>query len=189
MIGLPWGATLCVYCLLRIDKSRGKDKTYIWLSVWWKILHVSNTMGCAGRKHSTSSIGCHGHAQGTRSGQTRKTPKDLNTHESEECGCGESVGLYDVYMRHTLLDTSVSRSYVTCASLVCENQYTCVYVWVRRVGTWRVWTQKYHLCCQFVITLRYVNLVELGHVWQFGFREPMALCGWVSEEGRDTDKT
>jgi hypothetical protein len=30
-----------------------------------------------GRKNSTPSIGCHGHAGGTRSDQTRKTPKDL----------------------------------------------------------------------------------------------------------------
>jgi hypothetical protein len=34
-------------------------------------------------------------------------------------------------------------------------------------------------------TLRYVNLAELGHVCQFGFREPMPLCGCVSEEGGD----
>ena len=51
-----------------------------------------------GRKNSTPSIGCHGHAGGTRPGQTRKTPKDLRAHESEECGRGESVGLYAVYM-------------------------------------------------------------------------------------------
>ncbi len=62
-----------------------------------RILHASYTLGCAGRKNS--SIGCHGHAGGTRPGQTRKTPKDLSSHESEECGRGESVGLYVVYMR------------------------------------------------------------------------------------------
>ncbi len=41
---------------------------------------------------------CHGHDGGTRPGQTRKTPKDLSAHESEERGRGESVGLYAVYM-------------------------------------------------------------------------------------------
>ncbi len=63
-----------------------------------RILHVSDTLGCAGRKNSTSSIVCHGHAGGTRPVQTRKTPKDLSAHESEERGRGESVGLYAVYM-------------------------------------------------------------------------------------------
>jgi hypothetical protein len=37
-----------------------------------------------GRKNSTPSIGCHGHAGGTRPGQTCKTPKDLSVHESSE---------------------------------------------------------------------------------------------------------
>ena len=63
-----------------------------------RILHVSHTLGCVGRKNSTSSIGCHGHAGDTRTDQTRKTPKDLSAHESEESGRGESVGLYVVYM-------------------------------------------------------------------------------------------
>ncbi len=34
-------------------------------------------------------------------------------------------------------------------------------------------------------TLRYVSLAELGHVCQFGFREPIHLCACVSEEGED----
>ncbi len=34
-------------------------------------------------------------------------------------------------------------------------------------------------------TLRYVSLAELGHVCQFGFREPMHLCPCVSEEDGD----
>jgi hypothetical protein len=34
-------------------------------------------------------------------------------------------------------------------------------------------------------TLRYVSLAELGHVCQFGFRQPMHLCVCVSEEGGD----
>ncbi len=50
------------------------------------------------RKYSNPSIGSQGHTGGTRSGQTCKTPKDLSSHESEERGCGESVGLYVVYM-------------------------------------------------------------------------------------------
>ena len=31
-------------------------------------------------------------------------------------------------------------------------------------------------------TRRYVSLAELGHVCQFGLREPMHLCACVSEE-------
>ena len=57
-------------------------------------LRVSDTLGCTGKKDSTSSIVCHGHVGGTRPDQTRKTPKDLSAHESEERGRGESVGLY-----------------------------------------------------------------------------------------------
>jgi hypothetical protein len=34
-------------------------------------------------------------------------------------------------------------------------------------------------------TLRYVSLTELGHMCQFGFREPIHLCACVSEEGGD----
>jgi hypothetical protein len=59
---------------------------------------VSHTLGCAGRKNSTPSIVCYGHVGGTRPDQTRKTPKDLSEHESEERGRGESVGLYAVCM-------------------------------------------------------------------------------------------
>ena len=59
-----------------------------------RILHVSHTLGCAGRKNCTPSIGCHGHSGDTRPDQTRLTPKDLSAHESEERGRGESVGLY-----------------------------------------------------------------------------------------------
>jgi hypothetical protein len=40
----------------------------------------------------------NGHTGDTRPGQTGKTPKNLSTHESEECGREESVGLYGVYM-------------------------------------------------------------------------------------------
>ena len=62
-------------------------------------LHTSHTLGCAGRKNSKTSIGSHGHAGGTRPGQTRKTPKDLSAHEREERGRGEGVGLYAVYLQ------------------------------------------------------------------------------------------
>jgi hypothetical protein len=62
-------------------------------------LHVSHTLGSVGKKIRKSSIGSHGHTGDTRPGQTRKTPKDLSTHESEDHGCGESVGWYVVYMR------------------------------------------------------------------------------------------
>ena len=34
-------------------------------------------------------------------------------------------------------------------------------------------------------TLRYVSFAKLGHVCQFGFREPIHLCACVSEEGGD----
>ena len=57
-----------------------------------------HTLGCAGRKNSKPSIGSHGHTGGTRPDKIHKGPKDLSVHESEECGCGESVGLYSVYM-------------------------------------------------------------------------------------------
>ena len=60
---------------------------------------MSHTLGYVGRKNSKSSIGSHGHAGGTRPGQTRKTPKDLSTREIEESGSGEGVGLYVVYTR------------------------------------------------------------------------------------------
>ena len=53
----------------------------------------------AGRKNSKPNIGIHGHAGGTSPDQTSKTPKNLSAHESEECGCEESVGLYAVCMR------------------------------------------------------------------------------------------
>ncbi len=32
-------------------------------------------------------------------------------------------------------------------------------------------------------TLRYVSFAKLGHVYQFGFREPIHLCVYVNEEG------
>ena len=59
-------------------------------------LHASHTLGCAGRKNSKPNIGIRGHSGGTRPGQTRKTPKNLSAHESEESGREESVGLYVV---------------------------------------------------------------------------------------------
>ncbi len=51
-----------------------------------------------GRKNSKTSIGTHGHAGDTRPGQTRQTTKNLSSHDREERGCGEGVGLYAVYM-------------------------------------------------------------------------------------------
>ena len=62
-------------------------------------LHVSHTLGGAGRKNSNPNIGIHDHAGGTRTDQTRKIPKSLSAHESEERGRGESVGMYAVCMR------------------------------------------------------------------------------------------
>ncbi len=55
----------------------------------------------SGRKKSKPNIGSHGHTGDTRPGETRKTPKkvqNLSTHESEERGREESVGLYPVWM-------------------------------------------------------------------------------------------
>ena len=49
-----------------------------------------------GRKNSKTSIGSLGHTGGTRPGQTRKTTKNLSTHDREDRGCGEGVGLYAV---------------------------------------------------------------------------------------------
>ena len=45
-----------------------------------------------GRKNSKTNIGIHDHVGGTRPDQTRKTPKNLSAHESEERGREESVG-------------------------------------------------------------------------------------------------
>ncbi len=43
LIGSPLeqGCSLifCIGCLLWIDKERVKEKTYIWVSVWWKTKH------------------------------------------------------------------------------------------------------------------------------------------------------
>jgi hypothetical protein len=39
--------------------------------------------------------------------------------------------------------------------------------------------------CQLSYTLRYVSFAELGHVCQFGLREPIHLCACVIEEGGD----
>ncbi len=120
-----------------------------------RILHVSDTQVCAGRKHSTPSIGCHGQAGDTRPGQTRKTPKDLSGHESEERGCGESVGLYVVYIRER--------------------------------GGWDGEGEISEAPSLLSYTLRYVSLAELGHVCQFGLREPKHLCACVREEGGFSD--
>jgi hypothetical protein len=57
----------------------------------WRDPNVSDTLGYTGRKKSKSSIGSHGHVGGMRSGQTRKTPKNLSVHESEDPGCGERL--------------------------------------------------------------------------------------------------
>ncbi len=53
------------------------------------VMDVSHTLGSSGRKNSKPNIGSHGHNEGTRPDKTRKTPKDLSVHESEEHGCGE----------------------------------------------------------------------------------------------------
>ncbi len=42
---------------------------------------------------SNSCIGSSGHTGGTRSGQTRKKPKDLSEREREERGRGEGGGV------------------------------------------------------------------------------------------------
>ncbi len=61
-------------------------------------LNVSHTLGCTGRKNTNPSIGSHGHVGDTSPDQTRKTTKNLRTHDREERGCREGVGLYPVYM-------------------------------------------------------------------------------------------
>ena len=61
----------------------------------------------AGRKNSKPNIGIHGHAGGTRPGQTRKTPKNLSAHGSEERGREESVGFRNSIS--AVIDTSVSQ--------------------------------------------------------------------------------
>ncbi len=62
---------------------------------------------------------------------------------------------------HTHVDTSVSWSQDTCASLGCVLSYT----------------------------RRYVSFAELDHVYQFGLRQPMNLCSYVSKEGGDGEGT
>ena len=47
----------------------------------------------SGRKNSKPNIGRHGHVGGTSPDETRKTPKNLSVHESEDRGREESVGL------------------------------------------------------------------------------------------------
>ena len=61
------------------------------VKTWPKYFRVNS-----GRKNSKPNIGSHGHAGDTSPGKKRKTPKNLSAHESEECGCEESVGLYAV---------------------------------------------------------------------------------------------
>jgi hypothetical protein len=56
-------------------------------------------LGGTGRKNSETSLRTwHGHTGDTRPGQTRKTTKNLSSHDGEELGCGEGMGLYVVYM-------------------------------------------------------------------------------------------
>jgi hypothetical protein len=57
------------------------------------------TVKAAGRNNSKSSSRSTGHARGTRTGQTRKKPKDLSVREGEERGRGEGGGVYAVCMR------------------------------------------------------------------------------------------
>ena len=61
-------------------------------------LNASHTLGRVGRNNSKTSNGSSGHAGGTRSGQTRKKPKDLSVREREDRGCGEDEGVYSVCM-------------------------------------------------------------------------------------------
>ena len=49
---------------------RSKENTYI--------------LGCTGRNNGKTSNGSSGHVRGTRSGHTRKKPKDLSTREREK---------------------------------------------------------------------------------------------------------
>ena len=58
-------------------------------------MNASCTLGCAGRNDSKPCSGSSGHAGGTRSGQTRKKPKDLSARERVEGG--EGGGVYPVY--------------------------------------------------------------------------------------------
>jgi hypothetical protein len=78
---------------------------------------------------------------------------------------------------------------------------------VRSVGVGRVWDCMFCTCVNeeggdgegavseepslLSYTLRYVNLAELGNVFQTGFREPIHLCTYVtrSEEGGDGEGT
>jgi hypothetical protein len=58
--------------------------------------------GC--RNNSESCSGSSGHAGGTRSGQTRKEPKDPSVREREERGCLVTV-------EHLLWQTNYRRNF------------------------------------------------------------------------------
>jgi hypothetical protein len=80
-----------------------------------------------------------------------------------------------------------------------RHQRTCVHMKVRSVDVGRVWDCMLCTCMSekggdgegesseapslLSYTLRYVSFAKLGHVCQFGLREPIHLCACVSEEG------
>jgi hypothetical protein len=107
-----------------------------------RILHVSHTLGSTGRENSKPNIGSHSHTGDTRPGQTRKTPKDLCEHESEEHGRGESVGWYAVYIVYNcllLIDKARAddKTYIFCERLSEEGFFFFARLFRLRWKSWR----------------------------------------------------
>jgi hypothetical protein len=89
---------ICVYFETRIRELKIRP-TYCRCNERLKTKGKDSTrLGYTGRKKCKTSIWSHGHNGDTRPGQTRKTPKDLSVHESEEDGRGESVGWYVIHL-------------------------------------------------------------------------------------------
>jgi hypothetical protein len=77
---------------------------------------LSHTLGCEGRNNSEPSSGSSGHTGGTRSGQTRKKPKDLSVREREYITCSsrgndperETPGGFESALRNGGMSQAVS---------------------------------------------------------------------------------
>ena len=68
----------------------------------------SRTLGCEGKTDSNPNPSGHDTEGGSRPGQTHKKPRNLSTYDREECGRGEGVGVYTVYV----MTSSVSMGWV-----------------------------------------------------------------------------
>jgi hypothetical protein len=86
-------------------------------------------LGSAGRKNSKPNIGIHGHAGGTRPGQTRKTPKNLCTCVSEEGGDEEGKSSEtSSLLSYTLRYVSLTELGTLCRVGLRDPMHLCTYV-------------------------------------------------------------